>query len=99
MNALFGVWIFSGLSSVSSSCDGEVGDALSACQAGTAIGAGIGVTFIFFFWVAFDVILGIIWLVTNKNVRSCPACGTKAKVGVTKCTKCGHDFAETAKRP
>lgn len=96
VNALFLVWIISGVASTGDSCEGETGDALAACQAGTAIGAGIGVFLIIFLWVAVDIILAIIWLVTNKKGRQCPACGSKVKTGVTSCSKCGHDFARAA---
>lgn len=98
VNALFLFWIIGGVGATSDNCAGLTGDDLDLCQAGTAIGAGIGVTFIIFLWMAVDIILGIIWLVTNKKGRDCPACGTTAKKGVTVCKQCGHDFAAAAAR-
>jgi ribosomal protein L37AE/L43A len=45
-------------------------------------------------WVMVDIILLVIFLVTKKKGRECPACGRKVKVGLTKCEKCGHDFVK-----
>jgi hypothetical protein len=67
VQALFLVWIISGTAGASDNCDGKVADALQACQAGTAVGAGIGVLLIVFLWVATDVILGITWLILRKR--------------------------------
>lgn len=94
INILFAFWLFGGVgSAVSDSCVGETGDALTACQAGTAIGAGIGTFMILTLWMIVDVILLVIFLVTKKKNRECPTCGRKVKVGVTKCAGCGYDFA------
>ena len=99
INVIFLIWIIAGTSSAAKNCDGKVGDALSACQAGTAVGAGIGAALIIFLWVAADVILGIIWLITRPKTRDCPVCGNDVKRGVTQCKKCGHDFAQAAQAP
>ena len=48
-------------------CDGEVGQALEACQAGTAVGTGIGVALIIGPWVAVDIILSITYLIVRKR--------------------------------
>jgi hypothetical protein len=95
VNILFVVWLIGGLgSAVKDSCAGETGDQLTACQAGTAIGAGIGGFMILFLWVMVDIILLVIFLVTKKKNRECPTCGRKVKVGSTLCSSCGHDFAK-----
>lgn len=75
------------------------GDELDACEAGTAIGASIGVGIIVFFWFLVDGILGILWLVTRPKGRPCPDCGTRVKEGATVCPKCGHDFRAAAGGP
>ena len=67
INLLFLFGTISGVSETTKSCEGLTGDDLSICQAGTAIGAGIGVGIILFFWVLIDLILLIVWLVSNKN--------------------------------
>lgn len=67
-------------------------DCLAANEAGQAVGAGIALTGIIVFWVLIDIILGIIWLVTNRKKRECPVCGSDVKKGVTVCKKCGYDF-------
>jgi len=95
VQVLFLIWIITGLSGASSNCDGEVGDALEICEAATAIGAGIGVGIIIFLWAFLDIIFGVIWLVTNRGQRDCPACGRAVKKGKTSCVKCGHNFVAT----
>jgi hypothetical protein len=67
IQVLFLIWIISGVNSASDNCDGEVGTALDACQAGTAVGAGIGVGIVIFLWVAVDIILGITYLIFRKK--------------------------------
>lgn len=67
IQALFLIWIISGVGDAANNCDGEVGTALEACQAGTAIGAGIGVAMVIFLWVAVDVILGITYLIVRRK--------------------------------
>ena len=67
IQALFLIWIITGVSGASDNCAGEVGDALEACQAGTAVGAGIGVFMIVFLWLAVDVILGVGYLIFRKK--------------------------------
>ena len=93
IQVLFIIWIVAALNGASTNCDGQFGDALSACQAGTAIGAGIGVGIIIFFWAFVDIILGLVWLITNRGQRDCPTCGRAVKKGLTACAKCGHNFA------
>lgn len=99
VNALFLVWIITGVASVADECKGLSGDELEICEAGTAIGAGIGVTVILVLWVIVDLILGVLWLVTRSTGRTCPACGSNVKKGATVCSKCGHDFARAAQGP
>ena len=48
------------------------------------------------YWAAVDIVLGILWLVTNKNQRSCPVCGKRVKPGKIVCRYCGYDFAAAA---
>lgn len=61
------------------------------CDAAKNVGTTIGVGIVVGFWVAADVILGILWLVTKGSRRQCPACGHNVRKGVTVCA-CGHDF-------
>ena len=69
VNVLFLIWIISALGAAGNNCAGLQGDALRACQAGTAVGAGIGTIIILFLWALVDVILGILWLVTRKRAQ------------------------------
>lgn len=93
MNCVFLAWTIFVIHAASTNCNGQTGPNAQACHAGTAIGAGVGVGIIIFLWVAVDVILGIIFLVTNRNQRGCPACGRRVKNGLSRCNSCGHAFA------
>lgn len=90
-NVLMLVWLISGLAAPGG-CEGLVGDELAACQAGEAIGTGIGVGLIVTVWIVVGFMLGVIWLITGRNARKCPACGHRVKKGEVVCKKCGHDF-------
>lgn len=96
INVLFLIWIIAGLSGAANNCNNEVGQAKRACEAGTAVGASIGVGIIVFFWAFVDVILGILWLVTRPKTRTCPICGNDVKRGQFVCKKCGYDFRTQA---
>ncbi len=66
INALFAAWLILGVISVSNNtCDPSLSQ--QSCDAAKAVGGGIGALLIVFLWVAADVILGIIWLVTRKR--------------------------------
>jgi len=96
-NILMLIWIIAGVAGVADNCAGKTGVELDACEAGTAVGATIGAGMVVGLWVAGDVILGIIWLVTNrKRTRECPACGRDVKKGLSVCPKCGFNFAAAA---
>lgn len=64
---LFVLWGASGLGAVSNNCAGLTGTALSNCQAGTAIGGGIGLTFIFLIWFLGFIVLSIVWFATRPK--------------------------------
>lgn len=100
-NVLMLIWLISAAGATGSALSDCAGitDELerSACEAGTALGASVGVGLIFGLWVMGDIILGVIWLVTNKKkARDCPVCGQDVKKGLTMCASCGHDFAKAA---
>ena len=66
INLLFLVWMIFGIAGVAnSSC--QAGMTQQNCDAAKAIGGGVGAILIIFLWVAADIILGIIWLVTRKK--------------------------------
>jgi hypothetical protein len=64
-----GLWVVSGISAVSNECEGLSGDELEVCQAATAIGGGLGVTFIFGIWFIGFVIFGLIWLMSRPREK------------------------------
>jgi hypothetical protein len=95
VQVLFVIWIIAGVNDASNSCPKD--QYSDACQAGAAIGTGIGIGLIIFLWALIDVILGVIWVVTNKSKRTCPACGRNVQKGLLVCTNCGFDFAAAAR--
>jgi hypothetical protein len=91
-NLIMLIWIISGVASSGTpkDCGGlDVKTCTDASNVGTAIGAGL----IIVLWALGDVILGVLWLVTNrKKTRPCPVCGSDVKKGVLSCRQCGYDF-------
>jgi len=49
-----------------------------------------------FVWAVLNIILYVLFRVTAKKRRECPACGVKVPVGKTICPKCLFDFAKAA---
>jgi hypothetical protein len=66
-NVLMVIWIVGGLSSAGNNCAGETGDMLTACQAGTAIGAGVAISLIITIWFIGFIVLGLIWLMSRPK--------------------------------
>jgi hypothetical protein len=97
INVLLLIWIVAGVTSSGNECAGLTGPELQLCQTGATVGTGIGVGIIVTLWAFVDVILGVIWLITNPKRRTCPACGNDVKKGLTACPKCGYDFAAAAR--
>ncbi len=89
-NVIMLIWIITGAASVSHSPCHDL--STQTCTAAREVGGGIAVAALIALWVAGDVILGVIWMVTRPRGRVCPACGTNAKRGVLACRSCGHDF-------
>ena len=67
INALFLVWIVAGVGGNADNCDGLSGDDLEICEAGTAVGTGIGVALICGLWAIVDVILFVLYFVTQPK--------------------------------
>jgi len=60
----------------------------------TANGFGL---MILVFWLAImNTFLYVLYRITGGKKRVCPACGSKVKVGITNCNKCGFDFMKAA---
>lgn len=64
---VFVAWGVGGVGAVSNNCAGLVGSALSTCQAGTAVGGGIGVSIIFFLWFVGFIVLALIWFMSRPK--------------------------------
>lgn len=61
------IWVVGGVGAVGDNCAGETGEALELCEGATAVGAGIGVTFIIFIWFLGFVVLGLVWLMSRPK--------------------------------
>ena len=60
----------------------------------TANGFGL---MILVFWLAImNTFLYVLYRITGGKKRECPACGSKVKVGIINCSKCGFDFMKAA---
>jgi hypothetical protein len=92
INVLFLVWIVAGVAGLADECADEAANLRDACEAGTAVGATIGVGIIIGLWAFVDVILGVLWLVTKPKARPCPVCGNDVRKGEVICRRCGYDF-------
>lgn len=65
-NVLMLVWLVTGLNAVGETpCDPNLTAEL--CDSATAIGAGIGVTFLVIIWFLGFVILGLVWLMSRPK--------------------------------
>jgi hypothetical protein len=91
-NLLMLVWVISAAASASGDATDCGSLSQDACNTARDVGTGIGVFILVFLWALGDVILGVVWLVTNRGHRTCPACGRGVKRGHVTCRGCGHDF-------
>tara|TARA_Y100001970_G_scaffold48673_1_gene61761 strand:+ start:95 stop:520 length:426 start_codon:yes stop_codon:yes gene_type:complete len=97
VNLLFFIWVIAvGAESAGTPevCEGLTGEDLEFCEDLNDIGTGLAIGAIIFIWALIDIVLGILWLVTNKGKRECPVCGLSVKKGLTSCNSCGYDFAK-----
>jgi hypothetical protein len=65
-------------------------------EGGGDTAVGIYALLSLFVWAVLNIILYILFRVTAKKKRECPACGVKVPVGVTVCHKCSFDFKKQA---
>src|SRR5262245_30034226 len=68
VQGLFLWWVIAGLHSAGqTTADCANQPYADACQPGAAIGTTIGMGMVILLWALVDVILGVIWMVTNKT--------------------------------
>ena len=67
-----------------------------SAEGGSDTSVGIYAIFSLFVWAVLNIILYVLFRVTAKKKRECPACGVKVPVGVTVCQKCLFDFKKQA---
>jgi predicted RNA-binding Zn-ribbon protein involved in translation (DUF1610 family) len=90
----FAIWVVVELATSDTTCPKDQADVY--CQAGKALGVSVVVVVILVIWTLVDVILGVSWLVTNDNLRTCPECGWRSKDGSLVCPDCGYEFVAAA---
>lgn len=92
-NLIMLIWVIAGIASGSGTPSDCGGLDAQTCNDAQNVGTGIAVVALVIIWAVVDVILGILWLVTNrKRTRDCPACGRDVKKGLFVCRNCGYDF-------
>ena len=64
---LMALWVVGGVGAAGDNCAGLSGVQLDTCQAGTAIGAGIGVTLLIGIWFVGFLVLAILWFATRPK--------------------------------
>lgn len=99
INVLFLIWIIVGIAGASGTPEDCGTLSAEACNAAEGVGTAIGAGLIIGLWVAADVILGVLWLITRPKRRDCPACGHSLRKGVTTCPKCGTNLATLYQQP
>jgi hypothetical protein len=67
-----------------------------SAEGGGDTAVGIYAFFSLIIWAVLNIILYVLFRVTAKKRRECPACGVKVPVGKTICPKCQFDFAKAA---
>lgn len=96
----FNLFMLAWIISAASSGSVASGDAIncgslsqSDCNTAQGIGTSIAVMLLIPLWAMGNIILGVLWLVTNgKKGRDCPVCGNTVKKGLVALKSCGHDF-------
>ncbi|MFE7120198.1 hypothetical protein ACFU99_32725 [Streptomyces sp. NPDC057654] len=71
-NVLMLLWLILGVNAASDegkNCEAEVGELREACEMGNDVGTAFGAGLIIAIWVAGVFILGVLWLVTNSQVK------------------------------
>lgn len=108
-NVLMFVWVIGGIASTpdgTNDCKREASTNQfldeEDCDDAAAVGTAIGVGILVFLWAAGDVILGIIWLVTNGGgdrqtkviagtMRECPFCKSQIRRDASVCPHCQRE--------
>jgi len=97
-NLLMLLWVIAGANSAGGTPKNCGSLDAKTCNDLESVGTGIGVAILIFFWAVIDIILGVVYLVTGRSKRTCPACGHGAKKGVFACRNCGYDFRQQLTR-
>jgi len=57
---------------------------------------GVYAIFSLLIWAIINIILYVLYRVTARKQRKCPACGNNVKKGLTVCPACSYDFFKNA---
>lgn len=87
-------WVIASAASVGNPNHCVAGQAGELCRSATSAGTGIGVGILIALWIAGDIVLGLLWLVTRG--RECRACGRRMRRGAPVCRHCGFDHRTQA---
>lgn len=99
-NLLMLIWIISAVTSANGTPEDCGSLDAQLCNDAESVGAGIAVVLLAVLWALGSIILGVIWLVTNRSKgRPCPVCGNTVKTGAVQCTSCNYDFRQAAAQP
>jgi ribosomal protein S27E len=92
----FAIWLVVALARSDTTCPND--QAEEFCQLGRGLGMAATAVLILVVWASVDVILGVCWVVSNDNLRTCPECGRRSKNGWLVCPNCGYEFLAMAAR-
>ncbi len=112
-NALMLIWVISAVASASGDATDCGTLSQETCNAARNTGTGIGVFLLIVLWAIVDIILGVIWMVTNNrnpaqsssvaptagSTRACPFCAEPIQRAAVVCRHCGRDVLPMAAEP
>ena len=98
-NLLMLIWIIAGAASASGTPNDCGSLDATTCDDASDVGTAIGIGILIALWAFGDIILGVLWLITNRGKkRDCPVCGRGVKRGQVRCGSCGYRLPRSRER-